>query len=188
MKKLNLSSLASLFLFLLILSPIKSQAQSLYAAIDWHMVAVVSSNDYTNGISDGAPGLTIGADFGGIAVEGFYKRYKLAGTYENADGLTEMEFKDNIFGIGAKLTHNIFFLSRFGFLFHDVESNTVNSLGKIVNFGNDGTHVGFYFGGGVQLPISSDFFFHTTLNLETGPTDLTTLGLFVGLRYNFMGL
>lgn len=166
----------------------RTWAQSLYAAADWHMVAVVSSNDYTNGASDGAPGITLGADFGGVAIEGFFKRYKLEETIENASGKTEVQFKDNIFGIGARFTHNIYFISRFGLLIHNVEASAENSKGKIVKFDVDGSHVGLYFGGGIQLPISNDFFFQTTLNLETGASDLTTFGLFAGLRYHFTGL
>jgi hypothetical protein len=166
----------------------KSWAQTLYTSLDWHMVAVVSNNDYTNGASDGAPGVTLGADFGGIAIEGFYKKYKLEETIENSNGETEVKFKDNIFGIGARLTHNIFFMSRFGILIRETSASAVNSRDKIVKFDVDGTHVGFYFGGGIQLPISDDFFFQTSLNLETGATDLTSFGFFVGVRYHFIGL
>lgn len=163
-------------------------AQSLFAALDWNMAAVVSSSDYTNGASDGAPSLTLGADFGFAAVEAFYKRYKLEQKVENSIGETDVLFEDNIFGIGARFTHNIFFLSRFGILVHQIETGAVNDRGSTVRFPYDGSHVGFYFGGGVQIPIGADFFFQSSINLETSTSDLTTIGMFLGFRYHFLGL
>lgn len=182
MKKIHFLIIFSLFLV-----P-KTYGQSLFAALDWNMVAVVSSNDYTNGASEGAPGFTFGADFGFAAVEAFYKRYKLEQTVENSIGETDVLFEDNIFGIGARLTHNLFFLSRFGILVHEIKTSAINSEGKSVKFPYDGNHVGFYFGGGVQIPISGDFFFQSAINLETSTTDLTNIGMFLGIRYHFLGL
>lgn len=163
-------------------------AQGLEVGIDWNMGAIVSSNDYTNGATDGTPSLSLAFDFEGLAAEIFYKNYKLDHVYDNSLGRNELEFDQKIFGLGVRLTHGRFLLSRLGLHYVDTQTKAVNSNGEELKFDFDEPTVGFYGGGGIQIPLTETLHFQTVGQLETSKRDLSVLTLLFGFRYQFTQL
>lgn len=176
--------ISSFFFGLALIFSQKSFAQNLYASLDWSMAAVVSNNDYTNGSTDGTPAFTFGANFDPIAVELTYKKYGLNNSHNNY----ELEFQQTIIGLGARFNHGPFLFSRFGLHYLDIESLTEHPQQRPLNFPFDGTAIGFYLGGGLQIPFTESFAFQTAMQLETSKRDLTILGALVGFKYSFMEL
>ena len=172
----------------IIFNPSSSYAQGLELGLDWNMTAIVSSNDYTNGATEGAPSLTLAFDFGNLAAEVFYKSYKLNNTLENSLGRNELEFEQNVFGLGLRLTHSRFFLTRFGIQYVQLDTNSWNSNGRDLVFSFDEVSIGFYGGGGLQFPLSENFHFQTVGQMEVSQKDHTILALLFGFRYQFLEL
>jgi|GEM_PF-3774418 hypothetical protein len=178
----------SLIVSWIILNPSTSYAQGLELGLDWNMAAIVSANEYTNGATEGAPSLSFSFNFENLAAEIFYKKYKLANTLENSLGRNELEFEQNIFGLGLRLTYSRYFLTRFGLQYVDLETKSFNSNGRDLNFNFDEESVGLYGGGGLQFPITETFHFQTVGQMEVSQRDLTVLSFFFGFRYQFMEL
>jgi len=175
-----------ILLFLVVLgTPTKTLAQSLYLGLDWKMAASVSANDYTNGASTADPGLTLGASFGLISVEALYTEYTLENEVQNNLGTTSLLITDTIYGLGVKLSHALIFYSRFGVQYHTVETKAVNSQNRILSFPSDGSTFGVYVGGGMEFPIGTRFSFLTSANLETVNSDILLMSLYVGLKATF---
>lgn len=163
------------------LGPARLWSQTLEVGLDWSMGAVVSASDATNGATDGAPSLALAFDFQGIAAEVFYKKYELTHGSEDSPDENTLQFQQSIIGLGARLTHNPFFISRFGLQHVDTETST--SDGQDFNLGINEKKIGFYAGTGLQIPLAAGLRFQTIGQIETSSQDLTVLTLLLGLRY-----
>lgn len=173
---------------ILVITMASAQAQFLYAGLDWKIAAVVSSSDYTNGAATGDPGLTLGVDFDVAALEFGFVRYTLKNEVDDFRGETELQINDLQLSLGARLKHGPFFFSRIGLIYHDIETESENNRGTELEFSHDGSTIGLYLGGGMELPFNDRFAFQTSINLETANKDITIFSLYLGFKIRLADL
>lgn len=182
--KRNVLFLTSLLFFYFISS---AHAQTLYGTIDWKMAAIVSASDTTNGLTSGDPRLGLGYQIGTLGLElGFVKH-----GFENDEGeikgpASRINIEDTQFHLGVKLNFGPLFFSRLGFIWHDIQTTGENAAGQPLSFSHDGSTLGFYAGGGFELPIQERFALMGTAQIETANSEILIMSLLFGVRINLM--
>jgi hypothetical protein len=165
-----------------------ARGQAIYGGVDWRMAAVVSSSEYTNGATSGDPGITLGIDFNIAALEFGFVQYGLKTDVSDFRGQTELNIKDLQFQLGARLKHGVNWFSRIGMIYHDIKTEAENSQNLTLSFSHDEQTMGFYLGGGIELPFSPSFAFQTSINIETANKDITLFTFFMGFRFKLFDL
>lgn len=161
---------------------------TIYAApvvgLGYEAIASVSGNDDYNGLSDGAFTFSGGWDVPGmLALELFYRKFRLENDIEKADGLLKAKMDALLVGPMLRLHHGPFLDSRLSFFYSKLESDYTLPSGQKAPTNQDGTHLGVLVGAEGHLKFWSHFESYFGCDLMRLGSEMLSLSVDLGLRW-----
>ena len=179
------------FLLLLVLSLTFSNFASagLYLAGEGSYIKTKSSVSYADGMTSFSPGAVLGYGFGkdkdfpAFGLEAGWRKHKLETTISLLGSSGTYSLDDTIWNIGGRYWMGYFGLKA-GVLYQQVKTGAFTLLGATVP-ASSSTETGYYFGLGLNVPLSAMFSFYVDGEYMVLGSDLNAIGATAGLRVMF---